>query len=228
MKNEKVFFTELAYVLGLIILPLGAAFMEAADFGLSMVVAPAYLLHLKLSQIWPFFSFGMAEYVFQTGLLLLLVMVMRRFRWHFLLSIVTAVLYGIVLDFWIMLIAFMPDGIIAIRIFQFVIGLLLSALGVALFFHTYLPPEVYELFVKTMSSKHNIVIHRFKTGYDCVSCIASIAMSFAFFGLWQFEGVKFGTIICALVNGPIIGVINRFMDNRWQFKDRLYLRKYFI
>ena len=46
MEKQRVFFTELAYVLGILALALGTALMERADFGVSMVVAPAYLLHL--------------------------------------------------------------------------------------------------------------------------------------------------------------------------------------
>ena len=45
MKRQIVFYTELAYVLGILALALGTALMERADFGVSMVVAPAYLLH---------------------------------------------------------------------------------------------------------------------------------------------------------------------------------------
>ena len=60
--KKTVFYTEAAYLLGIVLLAFGTSLMELADFGMSMIVAPAYLLHLKLSQILPFFSFGMAEY----------------------------------------------------------------------------------------------------------------------------------------------------------------------
>ena len=98
MNRKRVCFTELAYALGLVILDLGTALMERANFGMSMVVAPAYLLHLKISQFWPVFSFGMAEYVFQAFLLILLSLVMGRFKKGYLFSFVTAVLYGLILD----------------------------------------------------------------------------------------------------------------------------------
>lgn len=65
MKGKRVFYCEIAYVAGIIVLALGTAFMERSDFGMSMVVAPAYLIHLKVSQFLPFFSFGMSEYVFK-------------------------------------------------------------------------------------------------------------------------------------------------------------------
>ena len=45
MMRQKSFSAELAYILGIVALALGTALMERADFGVSMVVAPAYLLH---------------------------------------------------------------------------------------------------------------------------------------------------------------------------------------
>lgn len=45
--KKRVFYTEMSYALGLIIMAFAAAFTEKADFGMSMVVAPAYILHLN-------------------------------------------------------------------------------------------------------------------------------------------------------------------------------------
>ena len=53
MQRKTVFYAEAAFVLGIIILAFGVAFMEKADFGMSMVVVPAYLIHLKVSQFLP-------------------------------------------------------------------------------------------------------------------------------------------------------------------------------
>ena len=39
--KKRTFFTELAYILGLIVLAFSAALMEASDLGVSMIVAPA-------------------------------------------------------------------------------------------------------------------------------------------------------------------------------------------
>ena len=84
--KKKIFYTELSYIIGLCSLALSAALMEKADFGVSMVVAPAYLLHLKISQFLPFFSFGMAEYTLQAVLLLLMVLVLRKFKVSYLFA----------------------------------------------------------------------------------------------------------------------------------------------
>ena len=78
MNEKKVFYSEAAYAVGIVVLALGTSMMERADFGMSMIVAPAYLIHLKVSQLLPFFSFGVSEYVFQALLLVVTALVMRR------------------------------------------------------------------------------------------------------------------------------------------------------
>ena len=223
--KKRVFYTEWAYVAGLAILALGAALMEKADFGLSMVVAPAYLLHLRLVKVLPFFSFGMAEYTLQAALLILMCLALRSFRPAYLFSFVTAVVYGFLLDGMMALVALLGETGPAVLMLLYVLGALACALGVALLFKTYIPPEVYELAVKEISGKYGWNIHRVKTVYDCVSCLAAVAMSFAFFGLWHFEGVKAGTILVALVNGWLISLCSRALERLFEFRDGLSLRK---
>ena len=227
VKERPVFSTELCYFLGIVILAFGTAFMERADFGVSMVVAPAYLLHLKLSATLPFFTFGTAEYCLQGVLLLLIALCVGRFKRYYFFSFVTAVLYGFTLDGSMWLVARFPDFGSMGWVLYYVVGMLMGALGVSLFFHSYIAPEAYELFVKELSEKFGVDIHRFKTGYDCASCLLSVVMSFAFFGLWHFEGVKLGTAIAAVCNGWIIGRISAAMEKRFAFRDSWKLRKYF-
>ena len=227
MKQKIGFSTELAYVLGIVTLAFGTALMERANFGMSMVVAPAYLLHLKISQIYPFFTFGTAEYCFQAVLLIVMCLVLRRFRVSYLFSFVTAVFYGFTLDGCISLVTPVPGEGFAFRLLFYVLGLIVCALGVSMLFHTYIAPEVYELFVKEIAAKTGKNINVCKTIYDCVSCAVGIALSFAFFGLWHFEGVKLGTIFCALINGAVIGLCSTFLEKHFEFRDALYLRKYF-
>ena len=226
-KSKRTFSNELAYILALLTLAFGTALMEAANFGVSMVVAPAYILHLKISEFLPFFSFGMAEYSLQAVLLIFTAMVMRRFKLSYLFSFVTAVLYGFTLDGFIWLVGLFDAGTFWVRIPFYLVGMLFCSIGVSLFFHSYISPEAYELFVKEISGRMKIDIHKFKTGYDCVSCLLSILLSFAFFGLWQFNGIHVGTLASALLNGPLIKLWNTLYDRLFRFEDKLPLRKLF-
>lgn len=223
MKRKRTFYCETAYVLGILVLALGTAFMEKANFGMSMVVAPAYLVHLKVSQVLPFFSFGMSEYVFQAVLLIGLSLVMRKVKRSYLLSFATAFLYGVVLDLLMGAVSWLNCSGTAVRIAFYAVGLVTCSIGVSLLLHTYFPPEAYELVVKEFSEKFHTTISKTKTVYDCCSCLLGVVLSVCFFG--TFVGVQWGTILCALVNGWLIGKILRFLDRCFVFKDALPLRK---
>lgn len=224
---KKRFPTELAYVIGIIALALGTAFMERADFGMSMVVAPAYLLHLKISNYWAGFTFGMAEYCFQAFLIIILSIVMGKFKRKYLFSFVTAFVYGTILDLTMKLVGMIPGFGIFFRILYFVAGMFICAIGVSMLFHTYIAPEAYELFVKEFSEKYHRNINKVKTVYDCCSCLVAIIMSFLFIGLFRFEGVKLGTVLCAVLNGWLISQCSNYFERHLDFQDALQFRKYF-
>ncbi len=223
MKEKKTFYCEISYIIGIIILAFGTALMEKANFGMSMIVAPAYLLHLKISPHLPFFSFGVAEYVFQAFLLVILSLVLRKVKKNFFLSFATAFLYGVILDGFMSIIALFPFNGLEWQFIFFILGAISCSIGVALLFHTYLPPEAYELVVKEVSLEYRTSIGKTKTIYDCCSCILSVILSFCFFG--GFVGVKWGSFVCAITNGLLISQTNKFLENKFEFKDALSLRE---
>ena len=225
--KKRVFHAETAYIFGILFVAVGVVLTEKADFGMSMIVAPAYLLYRWLNPVWSFFSFGMAEYCFQAFLLVVMAAVMRKFRLSYLFSFATAVVYGTVLDGFMLLGAFLPAEQLWERILYYILGCFICSAGVSMMFHTYLSPEAYELFVKEVSACFGININRFKTGYDCVSCLVGLVMSFAIFGMWNFVGVKWGTVLCALFNGFLIGKISAFYEKHFEFHDALPWRTFF-
>ena len=123
---KRTFSTELAYVFGIVFVALGVVLMEKADFGVSMVVAP----------VWSFVTFGMAEYCLQAVLLLVMCLLLR-FRVSYLFSFVTAVVYGFVLDAFMLLGAALPAGSVWLRVIYYALGMLFCAAGVSAMFHTY-------------------------------------------------------------------------------------------
>lgn len=215
--KKRAFYQEWAYVAGVLTMALGAACMEHAGFGLSMVIAPAYLLHCAVAPTLPWFSFGVAEVVFQGTLLILLCLILRRFRFSFLFSFVTSIVYGACLDTAILLMDTVPNTL-AVRIVLYAVGMVITSAGVAFFCRTYIAPEVYELFVQRVSQKFNKPFHFCKTIYDCSSCLLSLLLSFLLFGFGKFVGVDWGTVACALLNGTLIGAFLKLYDRLWHFK----------
>ena len=225
--KKSIFYTEISYLLGLVIMAFAAACTEKADFGMSMVVAPAYIIHLKVSEFLPWFTFGVAEYCFQGVLILLTGAVLRKFKLSYLFSFVTAVLYGLLLDAAVHLLSELPENTFALRVMWYLLGTVFCSLAVSLFFHTYLAPEAYELIVKELSEKFQYDINKVKTAFDCFSVILGIVLSFSFFGFGVFEGVKLGTIICALINGFLISRFTKLLESRFEFKNGLPLQRFF-
>lgn len=224
--KKRLFYAEAAYAAALFLLTVGAALMERADFGMSMVIAPAYVLYLKLSSFVPFVTFGMMVYTVQALLIVCLALALRKFKLSYLFVFCTAVVYGILLDGMMILTAMLPGSMVW-RVVWYLLGMVLCSAGVAMMFHTYFSPEAYELVVKEVAAKLGAKISTVKTVYDVSSCAVSIVLSFIFFGLWHFEGVKLGTVICALVNGWLIGRCSALYERVFEFRDGWKLRKYF-
>ena len=220
---KKKFYCEASYLMGLVLLAFGASLMTRADFGLSMIIAPAFII----SEFFSFMTFGMAEYLFQAFLLILLVIFVRRFKFTYLLSFSTAVCYGLMLDGCLYLLAFLGEINIAVRIIFYFIGLFTTSLGVAFMFHTYISAEVYELFVKEVTERFGWKLGAVKTIYDIMSFVLAVIMSFAFFGFGHFKGIGVGTLFCALVNGRLISTFGSLLEKRFDFVDHFPLRRYF-
>lgn len=225
--EKKKFYSEISYIIGLFLLAFGTSLMVKANFGMSMVVAPAYLIHLKVSQYFAFFSFGMAEYCLQGALIILLTAIMRKFKMYYLFSFVTAFLYGQTLDLCTKIADVIPADLFLARCGLFASGILLCTLGIAFLLHTYLAPEAYELLVKELSEKFNIEFSRLKIGYDMTSFTVSIILSFVFFGFMHFVGINWGTLVTAFLNGYLIGKFSKLLDKHFEFSGKLSIEKYF-
>lgn len=216
--------SELVYLLAIILLSLAVAILTSANLGISMIVAPAYLLSLKIGVI----TFGQAEYIIQAVVFILLCVVLRKFRFIYLMSFGTCLVYGVVLDMWRRLPCFDPNvtapGSMALwlRIPMFIVGVLLTAFSVAFFFKTYFYPQVYDFFVKAVSLKYGIKLSVLKTIVDLCCLTASVIMTFCFFG--KLAGINWGTIVMAVFNGTIIGFFSNTLDRFFEFQP--YFKKF--
>lgn len=208
---------ELVYILGAVILSLATAMLSAADFGLSVIVSPAYLVSLKV----PFLTFGQAEYVVQGMLFAIFCVVMRQVRLLYFGAFLSGVIYGFILDLWRLLIPhFNPDiwepGTLpmGLRVCYFVIGFFINAFGATLYFKNRYYPQVYEFFVKGICEKYQKELARFKLRFDLAFLILTITLSLVLFR--KFTAIGVGTLIMACCNGPLIGAYGRWFDRHFE------------
>lgn len=238
MKKKLGFYTEIAFFIGLFLLAFGTALTVYGGFGMSMVVAPAYILHLFVSQFFDWFSFGMAEYTLQAFILVILMIILRKAKWSYLLSFGSAVLYGLALDLSSKLINLMP-AILPLRITMYIVGVIIICAAIAMLFVAYFPPEAYEMFVKEFATKFKKPIPKVKIIYDCASLVVAIIFCIVLCSPFKADsflgvinnfmecGIGIGTVVCAFLNGVLIALFQKLYIKIFEFKDKFTLRKYF-
>ena len=209
--------SEAVYLAAIVLLALSVAMLTTSGYGLSMLVAPAYILSLILG-----IEFGFAEYIVQGILIVLFCIIVRRFKVGYLFSFISCLLYGAILIAWQKIPAFdtsinPPESYETWqRVLLFIFGDLLTFFSVALSFKAYLHPQVYDFFVKAVSDKYGIKLSVLKTIVDLTCLTSSVIMTFAFFG--EIKGIGWGTLVMALLNGTIIGFFSKLLDRTFDFQ----------
>ena len=210
---------ELVYALAIICLSLAVAMLSAANFGVSMIVAPAYIISQKLG----FLTFGQGEYLVQSILFIVFCILMKRVKPIYFGSFVTCLIYGAVLDLWRAAVPLFNPSVtepgsmtMPVRIVLFIAGMILTSFSVMLFYKTYLYPQVYDFFVKGISHRFSKDRTKFKIAFDfsclAVSCVLTLIL------FRKFVGIGVGTLIMTALNGFIIGGFDRTFDRFFVMK----------
>lgn len=222
--KKPVICTEILYPVGIILLAVGNSLCAFGDFGMSMVIAPAYVLHLALVEVFPWFSFGVAEYTIQAVVVVALIFMTKRVKMRFFLSFCTTLLYGVCLDAFVKVVALLPS-LMGLRIGAYIVGTALGSAGVALLFLPYFPPGLYEVLVQEIVGRWHLRLSVVKTVYDLCSLLVAAGMTLLIFG--SFRGIGIGTVVCAFVNGPLIHLFGKLYQRAFSSKDALPWRGFF-
>lgn len=223
MKKKIRKMNESAWILGILICTLGVALCIKADFGVSMIAAPAVILQMWLGKIFPWFTNGMSEYAVQGIVLIIMCIIIRRFKLRYLLSFGTAILAGLALDMWLTILG--GNGAyetLWLRILVFVLGELTTSVAVAFYFRTTLPIQVHELAVCEIADRYGFNKNKVKMVFDIVMFVLSCAMALILTG--GFNGFGIGTVIITFVNAPLIAFCGRILDKFFVF-DSLFTSK---
>ncbi len=224
--------SELLWIFGIVFVALGVAICSKANLGVSMIAAPAFIISEYISKINSIFSVGVTEYVFQGTILIILCLVVRKFNWKYLLAFGCAVIYGYALDFFMFLLGTNAFDTIYIRWIMLIVGDISVSFGVACFFRTYMPLQVYELFVAEVSSVFKLNINKTKWCFDISLLVISVSLALILFGDissfdWStigysnFHSIGLGTLITTAINSPIIALCGKLIDKTFEQSPRI-------
>ena len=219
---------ELYWLFGNLLCALGVALCTKAGLGMSMIAAPPYIISRFLSPYFPLMTQGVCEYLLQAVFLIVMCLVVGRFRPKYLLSFATAFVFGNFVDgaLWL----FGGPATYALlwqRILAFAVGEIITAFAIACYFRTNMPLCVYELIVVEIAERFNIASHRVKRFYDIFMLVLSLVLSLSIFR--SFVGIGIGTVVITVVNSYLIkwaGVLlDRMFDNQPLFPKFIKLFK---
>lgn len=203
---------EAVYVLSILLLSFSVAMAACTDFGISMIAAPAYILSERLP-----LTFGQCEYIVQGLLFAAFCILMKKVRLVYFSAFLTGLLYGGVLDLWRVLIPhFNPSVTVPgalpfpLRIVYFILSMVICSFSIALFFRTYLYPQVYDFFVKGVSAHFHLNRTRVKQCFDASCLVVSCILTLALFR--RFVGIGAGTLVITACNGFLIGLFGKLLD----------------
>lgn len=215
--------SELLWLFGIIFVALGVAICSKANLGVSMIAAPTFVVQEAVVRLWSGFSVGVVEYLVQGLVLVILCLCVRRFNWRYLLAFLVAVIYGYTMNFFLWILGGVSFDAVWLRWAMLIVGDIITAFGVACFFHTYMPLQVFELFVAEMTDRYRLELHRVKTVFDICLLVISVSLALMLFGDvaefdWRtiyynsFHSLGLGTLVTTLINAPLINLMSRIIS----------------
>ena len=166
------------------------------------------------SEVLPHLSLGTWTYIFQGLLVLILMLLQKRFVPQYLFSFVVGFVFGKLLDaneLWINILL----STIWLRILYFVISYLLISFGIALSNRCCLPIIPTDLFPRELSKITGVSYSKIKISFDVICLAVTAAMTGIC--LHHIDGLGIGTVLAAFTMGKVVGLMGDYLDRHVQF-----------
>ncbi|WP_407454447.1 YczE/YyaS/YitT family protein [Methanobrevibacter sp.] len=195
------------YLISLFIISLGAAISIKANLGTAPLICIPYV-----SSVISNLSVGTVSFIFSIILIALQALILRGdFEKRQYLQIVIGTFFSAFMDIALMLVSFLNPQDYSSQIAVLLISCIVVAFGVFLEIQTevvYLPPDGLIVAISTVLKKE---FGKVKPYIDTSFVIIAAILSVVFLG--YLIGVREGTIISALIIGPIVRVLKRYLDS---------------
>ena len=194
------------YLLSLFIISLGASLSIKANLGTSPLICLPYVSSLITK-----FSVGEVMFVFTVLFILIQVILLRKdFEKRQYLQLIMGTIFSGFIDFSLMLVNFInPVGYIS-QMSLLLISCIVVAFGVLLEIKTeivYLPADGV---IVAISKVLNIEFPKVKPFVDTSMVVIAAILSIIFLG--YLAGVREGTVISAIIIGPIVKILKKYLD----------------
>lgn len=201
---------ELVLCFAVIFNSLGVALMAKSNFGISSISSVPYVF----SKAFTFFTFGTWNYLFQTALIITLMILRKKINFSYLFSFVVGICFGKMLDVHELWINRLPDSIL-LHIVYFIISFIIIAVGICMSNNCLLPIIPTDVFPRDLSQIIRKPYKKVKTFYDLSCLTATLLISVII--LHRISGIGLGTVLCAFTTGKAVSVVQNFINRHMEF-----------
>lgn len=201
---------EAALLLVLMINSLGVDLMSKSAFGISTISSVPLIFHTA----FPVFSFGTWNYIFQTLLVITLMVLKRSFCPGYLFSFVVGIGFGKMIDVHNTWVQMLPN-VLPLNVIYFFTGFLLMCFGICLANNCMLPIIPTDIFPRDLSEILKKNYKRIKTTFDLTCLTTTVLLSLMI--LHRLYGIGIGTVFCAFMTGRTVSLIQKFVANHVEF-----------
>lgn len=186
------------FLLSLFIMGMGISLVTLAHLGTTPITSPPYVLSLSLP-----ISFGMltmlANFVF---VLIEIIVLGKDFPKEQYLQLIVGPILGLSIDFWSYFILYIPQPFYIIQLLMVIIGCAIIAYSTVLQLKANVVNNPAEGVVKAFAFKTSKHFGSIKLYFDISLVVIAVIISFVSLG--TIAGVREGTVISALIIGPLI------------------------
>lgn len=213
MMNDKrlVMRGEIALLIAILINSMGVLLMLQSGSGISAISSVPY----AFSEVFPRLTLGTWTYIFQGLLVIVLMVLKKKFVPSYLFSFVAGFLFGKLMDVHELWITKLPVSI-PLRIFYFVLSYLILCVGIALSNRCKLPIIPTDLFPRDLAEIIKKPYSKVKITFD-VTCLV-VTACLTYFSLGKILGLGIGTVIAAFTMGKGVAIVGNFIDKKLTFK----------
>lgn len=202
---------ELALIAGLVCASIAVCLLLKSGLGVSVISSVALSLYYSA----PVLSFGTWNIIFQIGVLLLLIAILKKVNISYFVSLGVGVVFGILLDVMKPIVFSLPDETWLIPVYV-AASMLIISVGITFFMKCQMPLLPCDIFVRNIVIEKHLPLGRTKTIFDISCLIFAIAVSLIFAGAIRDIGI--GTVISAVFTGTLVALVSKGISKVFDFR----------
>lgn len=207
MEQKKLIKRYALFIISLFFQGLGIALTKHGGLGVTPISSVANVANSR----WPDVSMGTWLIIWNCILILGQILILRRdFQLIQLLQLPVSLLFGWCTDLGLQIASVLPTSNYALRIVSVVLGIFILSFGIVLAVVANVLMNSGEAIVKAIADKAHLVFGTVKIGFDVSCVLLAVIFSLAVFH-GQIVGTREGTIISALLTGPVVKLYQRHL-----------------